>query len=52
MSLATAASLADDPKVAAKARNVAITTTLLRMGANIGTANRWWALSRPPAMAA
>jgi hypothetical protein len=38
--------------MAAKARKVPITTTLLAMGANIGTANLSWALSSPPATAA
>ena len=38
--------------IAPKARKEAITTRLLTMGANIGTANLSWALSRPPAMAA
>ena len=37
---------------AAKATNVAITSRLLRIGANIGTAKRPWALSRPAAIAA
>ena len=39
------------PWMAANASIVPMTTRLLRMGANMGTAKRRWALSRPVATA-
>jgi hypothetical protein len=39
------------PSIAANRRNVAITTRLFRIGANIGAANRRCACSRPIAIA-
>ncbi len=48
----TPASVGVPETTAAKPRKVRITTTLLAMGANMGTANRSWAFSSPPAIAA